>query len=149
MKWDVCWSRNHKHLSQTFTEKPEYLRDIEGNTSEINFYDHGIQLTRRFRALKFYMSIKTFGLKEFRKAITYNIELAEEVENHLRGSQDWEVIFPATLAVINFRYHPSGKNTPKNNWTKSTNTFLNRWFLPEKPCWSPPCYMDKWYCECA
>ncbi|MEX0360596.1 MAG: decarboxylase, partial [Allomuricauda sp.] len=31
------------------------------------------------------------------------------VENHLRSSQHWEVIFPATLAVINFRYHPIGK----------------------------------------
>lgn len=102
--------RNHKDLSHTFTEKPEYLRDIEGNTSEINFYDHGIQLTRRFRALKFYMSLKTFGLKEFRDAITYNIDLAEEVENLLRGSKSWEVIFPATLAVINFRYHPIHKN---------------------------------------
>lgn len=101
--------RNHKHLSHTFTEKPEYLRDIEGNTSEINFYDHGIQLTRRFRALKFYMSLKTFGLKEFRNAITYNIDLAEEVETLLRASKDWEVVFPATLAVINFRYNPIGK----------------------------------------
>ena len=101
--------RNHKHLSHTFTEKPEYLRDIEGNTSEINFYDHGIQLTRRFRALKFYMSIKTFGLQEFRNAITYNIDLAEEVENLLRASKNWEVVFPATLAVINFRYNPIGK----------------------------------------
>jgi aromatic-L-amino-acid decarboxylase len=43
--------KNHKWLSGTFTERPEYLRDIEGNTSEINFYDHGVQLTRRFRAL--------------------------------------------------------------------------------------------------
>ena len=102
--------RNHKNLSHTFTEKPEYLRDIEGNTSEINFYDHGIQLTRRFRALKFYMSLKTFGLKEFRDAITYNIDLAEEVENILRGSKSWEVVFPATLAVINFRYNPIHKN---------------------------------------
>ena len=102
--------RNHKHLSHTFTEKPEYLRDIEGNTSEINFYDHGIQLTRRFRALKFYMSLKTFGLKEFRDAIAYNIDLAEEVENLLRGSKSWEVVFPATLAVINFRYNPINKN---------------------------------------
>jgi len=102
--------RNHKNLSHTFTEKPEYLRDIEGNTSEINFYDHGIQLTRRFRALKFYMSLKTFGLKEFRDAITYNIDLAEEVENKLRGSKSWEVVFPATLAVINFRYNPIHKN---------------------------------------
>ncbi len=101
--------RNHKNLSHTFTEKPEYLRDIEGNTSEINFYDHGIQLTRRFRALKFYMSLKTFGLKEFRDAITYNIDLAEEVESKLRNSKYWEVVFPATLAVINFRYHPIEK----------------------------------------
>jgi len=102
--------RNHKNLSHTFTEKPEYLRDIEGNTSEINFYDHGIQLTRRFRALQLYMSLKTFGLKQFRDAITYNIELAEAVENHLRGSKSWQVVFPATLAVVNFRYNPIEKD---------------------------------------
>lgn len=106
--------RNHKWLKGTFTEKPEYLRDIEGNESEINFYDHGIELTRRFRALKFYMSIKTFGLKAFRKAIDYNIKLAEQTEDYLRKSNTWEVVSPATLAIINFRFHPiSGKLTDK------------------------------------
>lgn len=93
-------------LSNTFSEKPEYLKDIEGNESEINFYDYGIQLTRRFRALKFYMSIKTFGLQAFRKAISYNIELAEQTENYLRDSSKWEVISSANLAIINFRFHP-------------------------------------------
>ena len=102
--------RNHKWLSQTFSEKPEYLRDIEGNTSEINFYDHGIQLTRRFRALKFYMSMKTFGLNAFKQAVSYAIDLTEDVESYLRKSPDWEVISPATLAVINFRYNPIGKS---------------------------------------
>ncbi|MBW2936913.1 aminotransferase class V-fold PLP-dependent enzyme [Aureisphaera sp. CAU 1614] len=101
--------RNHKWLKNTFTEKPEYLRDVEGNTSEINFYDHGMELTRRFRALKFYMSIKTFGLNEFRKAINYNIALAEKTEAFLRKSPNWEIISPATLAVINFRYNPINK----------------------------------------
>ncbi|WP_299334566.1 aspartate aminotransferase family protein [uncultured Psychroserpens sp.] len=101
--------RDHRWLKQTFSEKPEYLRDIEGNTSEINFYDHGIQLTRRFRALKFYMSIKTFGLNAFKSAVTYSIDLAEQVEAHLRKSSRWEVISPATLAVINFRYNPINK----------------------------------------
>lgn len=106
--------RNHKWLKGAFTEKPEYLRDIEGNESEINFYDHGIELTRRFRALKFYMSIKTFGLKAFRKAIEYNIKLAEQTEDYLRKSNTWEVVSPATLAIINFRYHPiSGKLSEK------------------------------------
>ncbi len=101
--------RNSAHLKGTFTATPEYLKDVEGNKSEINFYDHGVQLTRRFRALKFYMSIKTFGLKEFRNAITYNIKLAEQLEDYLRKSPSWEVISPATLAVINFRYHPIGE----------------------------------------
>ena len=101
---DASW------LSNTFSEKPEYLRDIEGNESEINFYDYGIQLTRRFRALKFYMSIKTYGLDTFKKAVTYNIQLADDVEKNLRKSSNWEIISPATLAVINFRYNPIGLN---------------------------------------
>lgn len=98
--------KDEKWLRGTFSEKPEYLRDIEGNESEINFYDYGIQLTRRFRALKFYMSIKTYGLNSFKKAITYNINLAEETEDLLRKSNDWEIVSPATLAIINFRYNP-------------------------------------------
>lgn len=101
---DASW------LSNTFSEKPEYLRDIEGNESEINFYDYGIQLTRRFRALKFYMSIKTYGLDTFKKAVTYNIQLTDDVEKMLRKSRNWEIISPANLAVINFRYNPLGLN---------------------------------------
>ena len=110
--------RNHSYLKGTFTEKPEYLRDVEGNQSEINFYDHGVQLTRRFRALKFYMSIKTFGLKEFRNAVSYSIRLAEQVEELLRESPNWEVISPATLAVINFRYNPIAANLSEKELDK-------------------------------
>ncbi|MEM9361098.1 MAG: aminotransferase class V-fold PLP-dependent enzyme [Bacteroidota bacterium] len=116
--------RNHRHLSHTFTEKPEYLRDIEGNTSEINFYDLGIQLTRRFRALKFYMSIKTFGLGAFRKAVDYNIRLADQLEELLRVSTVWEVIYPATLAIINFRYNPIEKQYT-NAELDSINQFIS------------------------
>jgi len=110
--------RNSKWLKSTFTEKPEYLRDVEGNTSEINFYDHGVELTRRFRALKFYMSVKTFGLTAFRNAITYNIELAEKVESLLRKSKNWEIISPATLAVINFRYNPMDRRLNEKSLDK-------------------------------
>ncbi len=98
--------KNHKHLSATFSEKPEYLKDIEGNETEINFYDHGIQLSRRFRALKFYMSIKTYGLNAFKTAVSNSIQLTEDFEEKLRNSPNWEVISPACLAVINYRYHP-------------------------------------------
>ncbi|MEZ4874269.1 MAG: aminotransferase class V-fold PLP-dependent enzyme [Flavobacteriaceae bacterium] len=117
--------RKVKWLKGTFTEHPEYLRDVEGNTSEINFYDHGVELTRRFRALKFYMSIKTFGLKEFRRAVDYNLTLAEQVEKKLRKSTHWEVISPATLAVINFRYHPIG-NTLSEKELDALNQYISQ-----------------------
>ncbi|GAB1308454.1 aminotransferase class I/II-fold pyridoxal phosphate-dependent enzyme [Urechidicola sp. KH5] len=118
--------RNHKWLSATFSERPEYLRDIEGNESEINFYDHGIQLTRRFRALKFYMSVKTFGLKSFRAAVTYNIELAEQTEDLIRNSKNWEVISPATLAVINFRFNPIDKDFSEEELDKINQAVSQR-----------------------
>jgi len=117
--------RNSKWLKTTFSTTPEYLRDVEGNESEINFYDHGVQLTRRFRALKFYMSIKTFGLGAFRKAITYNIKLAEDVEQMLRKSANWEIISPATLAVINFRYNPIG-NKLSEKQLDELNQFISK-----------------------
>ncbi|PID69874.1 MAG: decarboxylase [Flavobacteriales bacterium] len=98
--------KNHKWLSATFSEKPVYLRDVEGNDSEINFYDHGIQLTRGFRALKLYMSIKTFGITAFKDAINKSILRTEELEDKLRESPLWQVVSPATLAIINFRYNP-------------------------------------------
>ncbi len=117
--------KDHKWLSKTFSEKPVYLRDIEGNESEINFYDHGIQLTRRFRALKFYMSIKTFGLNAFKEAIQYSISLTENLENVFRESPKWEVISPATLAVINFRYNPISYNLSEETIDK-LNQYISK-----------------------
>lgn len=118
-------------LSNTFSEKPEYLRDIEGNESEINFYDYGVQLTRRFRALKFYMSIKTYGLEAFKEAVTYNIQLADDVEDMLRKSRNWEIISPATLAVINFRYNPIGLNLSEEE-IDSLNQEISRRVMESK-----------------
>ncbi len=98
--------RNHEWLSQTYRMNPEYLQDVAGNAEEVNFYDYGVQLTRRFRALKLYMSLKTFGLESFREAVKLNFKLAKETQKILEDSPHWEIISPAQLAVINFRYRP-------------------------------------------
>lgn len=118
--------KNASWLSSTFSEKPEYLRDIEGNESEINFFDYGIQLTRRFRALKFYMSIKTYGLNAFKKAVSYSIDLTEQTEDKLRKSKNWQVVSPATLAIINFRYNPLNKNLTEEKLDKLNQEISTR-----------------------
>jgi aromatic-L-amino-acid/L-tryptophan decarboxylase len=99
--------RDAHFLTDTFRQSPEYLRDARGSGGEINFFDHGVQLTRGFRALKFYMSLKTFGLNAFREAVTHGIVLAEATEAFLRARPHWEVVSPATLGVINYRYRPT------------------------------------------
>lgn len=123
--------KDHKWLSKTFTETPVYLRDIEGNESEINFFDHGIELTRRFRALKFYMSVKTYGLNAFKKAINYNILLTEELDAFLRKSAMWEVVSPATLAVINFRYNPLSQSLSETE-LDAINQYISKRIIETK-----------------
>ncbi|MBT5876522.1 MAG: aminotransferase class I/II-fold pyridoxal phosphate-dependent enzyme, partial [Candidatus Latescibacteria bacterium] len=103
----VVLVRDREHLRETFHVLPEYLRDLEGESEEVNFYDYGIQLTRGFRALKLWMSIQVFGLGAFRAAIERGIALAEHAEAILRDRSHWEVVSSACMGVITFRCIPS------------------------------------------
>lgn len=100
--------RDRHLLKDTFQIMPEYLRDTHGAQEEVNFGNYGIQLTRSFRALKLWMSLHTFGLGAFREAIARGIRLAEVAEATLRESRRWEVVTPAQLGVVSFRYLPEG-----------------------------------------
>ncbi len=99
--------RDMRHLHQAFAVHPEdnasYLHDVGRMAErEVVFYEHGIQLTRSFRALKLWMSLRIFGLAAFRHTIDRGIELAEVVERALRADAAWEVVTPAQLAVVTF-----------------------------------------------
>ncbi len=102
--------RDNRRLSGTFRNQPVYLRDLAGSAEEVNFYDLGIQLTRRFRALKFYMSVKTYGLKAFRVAVENSIRLAEEFADYLQARPDWELVTQPSLAVLTFRCRPANQS---------------------------------------
>lgn len=96
--------RDTFHLKEAFKVTAEYLDVLENNGEQTNYCDHGVQLTRGFRALKFWMSLKTFGLENFRNAIGKGIENAEYVQSLLEKDDCWEIVTPATIGVVNFRY---------------------------------------------
>jgi len=96
--------RNRDHLRDTFRILPEYLKDTQQHTAEFNFTDYGLQLTRNFRALKLWMSIKVFGLAAFRAAIERGFVLAGFTEACLRGMPGWEIVTPAQMGIVCFRY---------------------------------------------
>jgi glutamate/tyrosine decarboxylase-like PLP-dependent enzyme len=94
-------------LKSAFQIKPDYLRDVHRNVEEFNPGDHGVQLTRSFRALKVWLSLQTFGVAAFREAITRGFELAEIAERELRARKGWEILSPAQLATVCFRFGKS------------------------------------------
>jgi glutamate/tyrosine decarboxylase-like PLP-dependent enzyme len=94
-------------LKSAFKIKADYLRDVYRETEEINPCDYGIQLTRSFRALKVWLSLQTFGVAAFRQAITRGFELAELAERELRARKGWEILSPAQMATVCFRFGKS------------------------------------------
>ena len=91
-------------LKSAFEIMPDYLRDVHRGTAETHFADYGVQLTRGFRALKVWLSINTFGIAAFREAVTRGFELAEFAEKELRTRRGCEVLSPAQMGIVCFRF---------------------------------------------
>jgi glutamate/tyrosine decarboxylase-like PLP-dependent enzyme len=96
-------------LKDTFHILPEYLKDTEMIAEPFNFCDYGIQLTRGFRALKLWMTLKIFGLNAVREAVSIGIKNAETAERIIMGSSNWEVVTPAHLGIMTFRAAAKGR----------------------------------------
>jgi glutamate/tyrosine decarboxylase-like PLP-dependent enzyme len=95
-------------LRDFFHAMPEYLQDAETERGEINLCDYGPELTRPFRALKLWMSLKVFGADAFARAVEHGISLAESVQQMLTEDACWQLISPAQLGIVCFRYVAGG-----------------------------------------
>lgn len=95
--------RDARMLRDTFRMVPEYLKDTDLTTEEVNFRDWGVQLTRSSRALKLWMSMQVFGAAAFAEAIEWGMALAEHAEKRLREGDRWEIVTPAMMGIVTFR----------------------------------------------
>lgn len=106
-----CVLVRHAHwLRETFRILPEYLKDIDRKHEEVNFCDCGIQLTRSFRALKLWFSLKVFGATAFREAVQRGFLLAQLFEDTLRELPGWEIVTPTQMGIVTFRFTPRGRS---------------------------------------
>jgi aromatic-L-amino-acid decarboxylase len=97
-------------LAGAFAMRPEYMQDVIPNHDEVNFCDHGIALTRSFRALKIWFSIKLLGLTWHRRLIEHCCALAAYAQALLEDARCFEITSPRKLGIVCFRYlskHPS------------------------------------------
>lgn len=102
LDFSALYVRRPELLRATFSLVPEYLRG-DAEQSERNYMDYGIQLGRRFRALKAWMVIRSFGQRGLAARIREHIRLANLFASWLKDDPQFEVLAPVTMAVVCFR----------------------------------------------
>lgn len=95
---------------KTFSLTPEYLEhDTRGLAAgQIWFSDYGLQLSRQFRALKVWMSIKEHGVDRFGRMMARNVEQAHYLGQLIEKEQNMELLAPIGLDIVCFRFNPGG-----------------------------------------
>jgi aromatic-L-amino-acid decarboxylase len=93
-------------IREAFALTPEYLRTSEAAHVK-NLMDTGIQLGRRFRALKLWMILRSFGARALRRQLSGHIALAHTLASWIDAHPDFERVAPVPLSVVCFRWNPS------------------------------------------
>ncbi len=97
--------RDREALLRTFQLTPEYLRTPE-DEEVVNFRDWGIQLGRRFRALKLWFVIRSYGLDGLREMIRTHVALARELAGWIEAAPGFELMAPVPFGLVCFRHRP-------------------------------------------
>ncbi len=112
-------------LIKTFEILPEYLKTRTRGT--VNDYrDWGVPLGRRFRALKLWAVIRTYGVDGLREKVRGHIEIAKSLAVQISHESDFEILAPVTICVVCFRFRPAGLSEEQVNvMNEKLNHMLN------------------------
>ncbi|HYY59333.1 MAG TPA: pyridoxal-dependent decarboxylase [Pyrinomonadaceae bacterium] len=89
------------------SEEADYIRVHEETDDEsFAFWDYGVELSRRFRALKVWMMLSYYGARRVRAAVSEDNDLAAYFAERIDGSEDFELLAPVELSICCFRYVP-------------------------------------------
>jgi aromatic-L-amino-acid decarboxylase len=120
--------RHPETLTGTFSILPEYLKtDLDRQVN--NFRDWGIQLGRRFRALKLWFVLRYYGVEGLQAMLRQHLALAQEFKEWVEESQDFELVAPVPVNTICFRFNP-GK-VSGNDLSQEELERLNKGLLDE------------------
>jgi aromatic-L-amino-acid decarboxylase len=102
----VLYVRDPELLRRTFSLAADYLAAPESDVH--NYMDYGLQLGRRFRALKLWFAIRTYGVHGLQQHLRGHIALAQEFAGWVAAEPQWEIAAPHPLSVVCYRFVPPG-----------------------------------------
>ncbi len=98
-------------VRSAFSLTPEYLRTSDPGSVK-NLMDTGIQLGRRFRSLKLWMILRSFGARAIRERLAEHMRLARDLAGWVDAHPDFERMAPVPFSVVCFRWKPAGASLP-------------------------------------
>ena len=122
--------RDVSTLEQYLYFKAPYIVEIPSLAGKrLNQGEMTVQGTRRFDALKIWLSLKHLGSRHFGAMVDRTVELAHYMFSRVEASDDLEACAPVTMNICCFRYHPKAMRERKNNLGEGTQrqveTFLD------------------------
>lgn len=94
-------------LMRSFAALPEYLKTV-ADSEVVNFRDWGIPLGRRFRALKLWFVLRSYGAEGLRALVREHIRLAALFAGWVDAALRWQRMAPVPLGLVCFRHVPAG-----------------------------------------
>jgi aromatic-L-amino-acid decarboxylase len=87
----------------------DYVRVLAGEETEsFAFWEHGLELSRRFRALKIWMTLRYYGARQIAATIAEDIAVAAYLADVVRAADDLELLAGPRLSICCFRHVPAG-----------------------------------------
>ncbi len=121
------WIGDRQELIDTLSIVPEYLRNAQtDNAAVIDYRDWQIPLGRRFRALKLWFTLRSFGAEPLRQHLREHISLAAELEKRIRGDNRLLLSAPHSLALVCFAHRDGDIATQRlvDNLNATNRVFL-------------------------
>jgi glutamate/tyrosine decarboxylase-like PLP-dependent enzyme len=87
---------------------PEYL--AHGKDQPVWFSDLGFELSRGFKGLKVWMSLKEHGVRKYSRIIEQNVDQAQYLKKLVEETSELELLAPAPLNIVCFRYRAKNKD---------------------------------------
>jgi aromatic-L-amino-acid decarboxylase len=116
--FSALYMRDVARLRRLFTLVPEYLHLRDPSGAEINYMDYGVQLGRRFRALKAWMVWRAFGREGIAARIREHLRLAKLFAEWVEGDKRFELAAPVMMGVVCFRFVGAASDKIDNLNTK-------------------------------
>ncbi len=120
--------KDERTLKDAFAVRLDYLHDTGWGADNPNFSDLGLQLSRSARALKVWMSVQTFGMAAFRRAVAKGMELASTANEYIQASPLLEAMNEVSLGIVCFRVNPGGGRLDEETLERVNRTVLDRVF---------------------